>query len=149
MLAEQPAEYMRYFTPFAFDRATVGRLLAETVRDVYLGVFCDGELAAFCMLRGWDEGYDVPSYGVIVSERFRGRGLGALTIELSKTVCRLRGARRLMLKVHPDNAAARGLYERAGFRQTGVDARNDNLVMHYDFGARSDATQPDRDQGSD
>lgn len=143
MLAEQPAEYMRHFTPFAFDTATIGRLLAERVADVYAGLFCDGELAAFYMLRGWDEGYDVPAYGVTVSERFRGRGLGALTIELSKTICRLRGARRLMLKVHPDNAAARGLYERAGFRQTGVDERNGNLVMHYDVAARSDSARPD------
>jgi RimJ/RimL family protein N-acetyltransferase len=133
MLSAQPSDYVQYFTPFDFDEATITQILQTRERDVYLGLYWASELAAFCMLRGWDEGYEVPAYGVIVSERFSGKGLGTLTIELARTICRLRGSPRLMLKVHPDNAVAKAMYERAGFRQTGMDTRNGNMVMHYDF----------------
>jgi ribosomal protein S18 acetylase RimI-like enzyme len=132
MLTSQPRGYLRYFTPFAFDEATLARLLKAKVRDVYLGLYWDGELAAFCMLRGWDEGYEVPTYGVVVAERFQGKGLGSLTIELAKVISRLRGSPGLMLKVHPENTVAKALYDRAGFRQTALDSRTGQMVMHHD-----------------
>jgi len=133
MLTSQPPEYMRYFVPFAFDQATLSHLLRERVHDVYLGIYWEGKVVALCMLRGWDDGYEVPAYGVVVAERYRRKGLGALTLEVAKTLCRLRDARQLMLKVHPDNVTARGLYERAGFRQIGVDPLNSNLIMQCDL----------------
>jgi ribosomal protein S18 acetylase RimI-like enzyme len=35
-----------------------------------------------------------------------------------------------MLKVHPENGRAKSLYERFGFKQTGVDEKKNNLVYH-------------------
>lgn len=67
--------------------------------------------------------------------RFQNLGWGRLTLDLSKTIARMRGAARLMLKVHPDNTIARTLYESAGFVQTGVDPRNQNLIYHIDLPA--------------
>ena len=100
-----------------------------------MGFFWEGALIAFFMLRGWDEGYAIPAYGVTVDQRFRDKGLGRLTLEMSKTICRLRGVQRLMLKVHPENHAAKHLYEAVGFVQTGVDPKNQNLIYHFDFDA--------------
>jgi ribosomal protein S18 acetylase RimI-like enzyme len=133
MLTTQRRAYMQYFTPFDFDVSTIGQLLATYNMDVYLGLYWGEELAAFCMLRGWDEGYIVPSYGVVVAEKFRDRGIGTMTVELAKVICRMRGSPRLMLKVHTDNAIAKSIYEAAGFLPTGRDAQNNNVVMHYDF----------------
>jgi RimJ/RimL family protein N-acetyltransferase len=82
------------------------------------------------LLRGWDEGYDVPAFGVVVAEEYAGIGFGALTLDLVKVISRLRGSPRLMLKVHPDNAPARRLYARLGFLESGVDTRTGNIVMH-------------------
>lgn len=133
MLSAQPSSYIQYFRPFDFDVATVTKLLEGVRDDVYMGFFVSDTLAGFFMLRGWDSGYAVPAYGVTVAQDFAGMGLATLSLDASKSICRLRGAERLMLKVHPDNATAKRLYEKADFVQTGVDTRNDNLIYHYDF----------------
>ncbi|MBL8155080.1 MAG: GNAT family N-acetyltransferase, partial [Anaerolineae bacterium] len=90
-------------------------------------------LAGFFMLRGWDAGYDVPAYGVTIAQAYSGLGLARLSLDLSKTICRLRQVKRLMLKVHPENTVAKRLYEQAGFVQTGIDPRNANLIYHFEF----------------
>lgn len=50
--------------------------------------------------------------------------------DAAKTICRLRHADTLMLKVHPENRAAKHLYESAGFVRVSTDPRNGNLVYH-------------------
>lgn len=133
LLISQPPEYMHYFSPFHFDEATLLAILAGSQQDVYMGFFWDGALIAFFMLRGWDEGYEIPAYGVVVDHRYRNRGLGRLTLEMSKTICKLRSVKRLMLKVHPENYSAKHLYESTGFVQVGVDLKSNHLVYHFNF----------------
>lgn len=133
MLSAQPPEYIQYFRPFDFDAETLTKLLDAARDDVYMGFFLDATIAGFFMLRGWDSGYAIPAYGVTIAQAFAGIGLATLSLDASKTLCRLRGVERLMLKVHPDNLTAKHLYEKAGFVQSGVDTRNANLVYHYDF----------------
>ncbi len=133
MLMAQPAEYIQYFRPFDFDAETLRHLLAAARNDVYMGFFVDDALAGFFMLRGWDSGYAIPAYGVTIAQNFSGIGLATLSLDTSKTLCRLRDVKRLMLKVHPDNLGAKRLYEKAGFVQTGIDAHNANLIYHFDF----------------
>jgi RimJ/RimL family protein N-acetyltransferase len=132
-LRAQTDAYMQYFIPFRFDEAVIRGLLETAKEDVYYGLFLGEALAGFFMLRGWDAGYDVPAYGVTIGESFQGLGLGRVTLDLAKAISRLRGAKRIMLKVHPANHAAKALYESAGFQQTGIDPKNDNLIYHYDL----------------
>lgn len=133
MLMAQAPEYIQYFRPFDFDVETLRHLLAAARNDVYMGFFVDEALAGFFMLRGWDSGYAIPAYGVTVAQDFAGKGLATLSLDSSKTLCRLRDVKRLMLKVHPENLGAKRLYEKAGFVQTGVDSHNANLIYHFDF----------------
>ncbi|HEY9283167.1 MAG TPA: GNAT family N-acetyltransferase [Pyrinomonadaceae bacterium] len=137
MLKSQSPEYVRFFTPFTFDEAAVAAILAGSGQDVYMGLYWRARLAGFFMLRGWDAGYEVPAYGVLVDEAHSGYGLTTLTLGLAKAICRLRAAPRLMLKVHPDNARAKRLFERAGFKQTGVEPGSGGLVYHLDFNGPS------------
>jgi len=129
-LQRQPAEYMAYFTPFSFDELEIAKMLQAAQADLYIGVFWQDELAGFLMLRGWDAGYRIPAYGVVIDQASRGLGLGRLTLDAAKTICRLRHADKLMLKVHPENRAAKHLYESAGFVRVSTDPRNGNLVYH-------------------
>jgi RimJ/RimL family protein N-acetyltransferase len=129
-LTAQDCDYIQLFAPFDFGVETIRALLARKQEDAFFGIFWQERLAAFFMLRGWDEGYGIPAYGVVVDQQLSGRGLGQLTLEYSKAYCRLRGCRKIMLKVHPLNLAARHIYEKAGFVQTGVDPKNQNLVYH-------------------
>lgn len=129
-LKQQPADYMQHFTPFSFDEADIRAMLLSARSDLYIGLFWMEEMAGFFMLRGWDAGYRIPAYGVVIGQSYRGKGLGRLTLEAAKTICRLRAVDTLMLKVHPANLSAKHLYESAGFVQVSTDSRNGNLVYH-------------------
>lgn len=137
LLRSQSAAYVRFFTPFAFDRATVSSTLALLYQDIFMGLYWREKLVGFFMLRGWDEGYDVPSYGVLVDEKFNGYGLAVLSLRAAKTICKLSSVPRIMLKVYPKNVRAKRIFERAGFLQTGIDPGSDYHVYHFDFDGTS------------
>ena len=132
LLRAQPPEYARFFYAFGAGEGEISRILAARERDVYSGIFWRGELAAVFMLRGWDAGYDVPSFGVLVDVRHRGRAFMRISLDVAKLVCRLSGATRLMAKIHPDNVSPRGA-RRLGFVQTGVEAESGNVVYHMEL----------------
>lgn len=56
-------------------------------------------------------------YSLAVSERERGRGLGARLLEAVERIARRRRCDRLRLEVRRDNLAAQRLYERRGFHR--------------------------------
>lgn len=132
MLMAQPPEYARFFYAFDFSEEPIADLLAKRKKDVYSGMFWGGELAGIFMLRGWDAGYDVPSFGVLVAEKYRGAAFMRISLDVAKLICRLAGARRLMATIHPDNVSPRGA-TRLGFVQTGVRADTGNIVYHMDL----------------
>lgn len=132
MLRAQPPEYARFFYAFSFDADDIAGIIARRGRDVYSGMFWQDALAAFFMLRGWDAGYEVPSFGVVVDVKHRGRAFMRISLDVAKLICRLSGAPRLMAKIHPENVSPRGA-RRLGFVQTGVEAETGNVIYHMDL----------------
>jgi RimJ/RimL family protein N-acetyltransferase len=132
MLRAQPPTYARFFYAFGFAEEEVARTLAGRVRDYYAGMFWRGELVAFFMLRGWDAGFEVPSFGVVVDTRQKGRGFMKLALDMGKLVAKLCGAPRLMAKIHPDNVSPRGA-RRLGLVQTGVEEESGNVIYHIEL----------------
>ncbi|MFZ0549046.1 MAG: GNAT family N-acetyltransferase [Candidatus Promineifilaceae bacterium] len=115
MVSEEPS-YSQYFTPFSFDTKSLESRLSAAKRDRYWGIRWREDLAGFFMLRGFDEGYERPSFGVYIAEAFSRYGLGKLALYYALSWCRLNKIRAVMLKVHPDNVYARRIYEDAGFQ---------------------------------
>lgn len=136
-LRSQSASYARFFSPFAFEDESIAQVLARCEKDLPMGIEWQNRLIGFFMLRGWDEGFDVPSYGVLIEEQFSNYGFASLSLNIAKAVARLRGAPSLMLKVHPDNFAAKELFEKASFKVTGVDAAGGNFIYHFDLPPRA------------
>jgi RimJ/RimL family protein N-acetyltransferase len=132
MLLAQPPQYARFFYAFEFSEEKIAQLLAGKIKDVYSGIFWRDELVAIFMLRGWDAGYDVPSFGVFVVEKYRGGTFMRIALDVAKLTCRLSGARRLMATIHPDNVSPRGA-SRLGFVQTGMNNETGNIVYHMDL----------------
>ncbi len=137
MLLAQPPRYARFFYPFGYDEATLAELLRDCEKDVFAGMSWDDNLVGFFMLRGWDAGYDVPAYGLIIDRDHRGYGLEMVSLEAAKVICNLRGATRIMLKMHPDNFSAKGIARKIGFVQTGVEADSGNVIYHFDLAPRA------------
>ena len=132
LIRRQPPEYARFFFAFPADDAVIARLIAASVRDCYAGLFWEGEMVGFYMLRGWDDGYDIPSFGIMVDHRFRGGTFMRISLDIAKMTARLAGARKLMAKVHPDNVDPIGA-RRLGLVEVGREAASGNVIYHAEL----------------
>lgn len=131
-LEAQPGEYARFFYAFAADEMQLAAIFDRAERDVYAGVFWRGGLLGIFMLRGWDAGYEIPSFGVFIDEKHKGGALMRLTLDAAKNICRLAGAKKLMAKIHPDNVSPRGA-RRLGFYEIGREETSGNVIYHMDL----------------
>jgi RimJ/RimL family protein N-acetyltransferase len=137
LLSSQRSEYIRFFNPFSFDLTTIEDILARRREDVFTGIYLQDQLVGFFMLRGWDKGYEVPTFGILIDERHSELGLARLSLTMAKKISRLKGSPRIMLKVSPQNAAAKYLYEEEHFVQTGIDNKSGYLIYHFEPGEGS------------
>jgi RimJ/RimL family protein N-acetyltransferase len=131
-MRSQSPEYLRFFHAFGSDESAIAKMLSASGMDVYSGVFWQANLAGVFMLRGWDAGYEVPSFGVLIDEQYRGGAFMRLTLDTAKLICRLSGAKRLMAKIHPDNVSPRGA-RRLGLHQTDVEESTGNIIYHLEL----------------
>jgi RimJ/RimL family protein N-acetyltransferase len=129
MLLSARPEYCRYFTPFSFDVKSFRHVLQSAKRDRYWRIRFAEEIAGFFMLRGFDSGYERPSFGVFIAEKFSNKGLSTLALQYSLSWCKLNNVSKVMLKVHPDNVYARRAYEGAGFELMEVLADTGQLLF--------------------
>lgn len=119
------------FHPHPFDAETACSIAGHAGRDCFVGMFADDRLIAYGMLRGWDEGYEVPSLGIYVAPQARRTGAATrLMLELHD-LARARGAGRIRLKVYPDNEAAVRLYVQLGYQFTHLE--KDQRVGHVEL----------------
>jgi RimJ/RimL family protein N-acetyltransferase len=117
-----------YFRPHDLTAEQAARISQHGGRDVYLMGFAGERAVAYGMLRGWDEGYSVPSLGIGVRQDALRNGYGrAMMLDLHRAA-RQRGATQVRLRVHPDNTAARALYGSLGYRVAGTE-RGETLML--------------------
>jgi len=104
-----------FFHPHEFEHADAERLCNYVGQDFYSVLVDRKRVIGYGMLRGWDEGYSVPSLGICVNLTARGKGLGAFFMHYLHEVARHRGAVSVRLKVDKRNLAARRLYDNLGY----------------------------------
>jgi ribosomal protein S18 acetylase RimI-like enzyme len=101
-------------------------------KDLYY-VLADGQsLIGYGMLRGWDEGYETPSLGLALDASVRGHGYGRMFMHFLHAAAACRGARRIRLKAHRENAQAVALYKSLGY-QFGQE-EGEQLVGYLELG---------------
>jgi len=83
--------------------------------DLYFLQIMDNEIAGYAMLRGWDEGYAIPSLGIAIHPAFRNQGLGREFMRFLHNQVRIKGENKVRLKVYANNAGAKRLYESLGY----------------------------------
>lgn len=134
------AEVVGHFDPFPLSEETARRIADATGKDRYYGAFLGDRIVAFSMLRGWDEGFEVPSFGIAVDRDLHGSGIGGRMTEWTIEQARALGAPRVRLSVYGSNRIAHELYRRRGFEEverspverSGV--KDERIVMLKEFG---------------
>lgn len=96
-----------------------GRLAG--LKDRYFALFVGDRIAGYGMLRGWDEGYKVPSFGVCVHPHLQNAGVGHALTAYGIAESRRAGAEKVRLTVYKRNERAAHLYRKYGFVFTDKD----------------------------
>jgi ribosomal protein S18 acetylase RimI-like enzyme len=134
-LAEQGDD--QFFHPHPLTAEEARRLCGLRGEDLYYAAVASRTVLAYGMLRGWDEGYAMPSLGIAVHPRARGSGLALSFMQFLHAAAVARGASRIRLKVYPENRGARKLYEKLGYR-FGETAADNQLVGVLSLGDPSE-----------
>lgn len=108
-------EAVTTFHPHPFTADYAQKVADYAGRDYYCGAMVGDSMVAYGILRGWDEGYEIPSLGVAVAASHRGRGIGLGMMKHLHAVARDRGATTIRLKVYKANTAATELYRQLGY----------------------------------
>lgn len=116
-----------HFHPHPFTASQAAKICDYGGADIYAVALKEGAVQAYGMLRGWDEGYAIPSLGIIVAREARRTGLAHLVMKYLHYNARVRGASAVRLKVYPDNLVALSLYRKLGY-QFGDAVENGQLV---------------------
>lgn len=118
-------EIVRHFHPFPLTVKTAHQIACTTHLDRFYIATMGDSIVGLCMLRGWDEGYDVPSFGVFVDHRYQRRGLGRQMTEFAIEEARRLGCPSVRLSVYASNSRALQLYSALGFVEV---SREETLV---------------------
>lgn len=106
---------VRTFNPFPMTAETARSIALLPHKDRYYGAFMEGRLVGLAMLRGWDEEYEIPSFGIMIDHRFHDRGLGGKLLDYTVAQAWEIGAPRVRLSVYGSNARGVHLYRARGF----------------------------------
>ena len=122
---EQPlAEFFRalkragddkYFHPHPLTDEEAKKRAQYSGKDLYHVLVEGDKVLGYGILRGWDEGYEAPSLGIVIHPSVRGMGLGKLFMHFLHAAARRRGASKIRLKVYPDNTTAVTMYQELGY----------------------------------
>jgi GNAT superfamily N-acetyltransferase len=119
-----------FFRPHPMTPEEARRIAHLEGDDVYMIGFANAAPVAYGILRGWDEGYDVPSLGVGVRREMERRGYGRAMMLHLHQVARSRGATHVRLRVHADNVGAAALYRQLGYEEVGVERSEVLMKVH-------------------
>jgi ribosomal-protein-alanine N-acetyltransferase len=105
----------KFFHPHALSPQDAAARAAYSGHDFYCVMLQDDAVIGYGMLRGWDEGYTIPSLGIVIDPSARGRGYGRTLMNFLHDAARQRGATRIRLKVYLQNQTALQLYRSLGY----------------------------------
>ena len=133
MFASDPGGYSQFFHPFEFDPASLAKHLRANSRDRWWGMRFSGRLVGMFMLRGLDEGYKRPSFGVYISHDNQGKGLATLALRYSMAWCYMNNIESMLVKVHNENERAEKLYRDIGFKYLGRSRDGSQVMLEYEL----------------
>jgi ribosomal protein S18 acetylase RimI-like enzyme len=123
----------RFFAPHSFELDTLQRLADRPGADLYFVAFLQDAswkrcLCGYGLLRGWNEGFSVPSLGIIVHRDYRAHGFGKKFMCFLHEAAKQKGADQVRLTVTAENERAVALYRSLGYRFEAMPGSGERLV---------------------
>jgi ribosomal protein S18 acetylase RimI-like enzyme len=116
------------FHPHAFDINTIKKIISSNSLDEYWIMCQDEQIVSYGILRGWDEGFTIPSIGIAVSPNYRKFGFGKKMMLFLHSRAKERGVSKIRLTVYKDNIKAINLYNKLGYV---LESQSDSTFVGY------------------
>lgn len=87
----------------------------------------DKEIIALSFI--WDINTSIPWYGIAVSDRYQGQGIGKMLTEYIFSILKEKGFGGLLLRTSTENIPAQKLYEKCGFERIGMHPSGEYLYL--------------------
>lgn len=128
-LNELSDEDKKLYHPHPFTKETLENLINIDC-DFYFVKILKGKIVGYSMLRTFGK-YSAPTYGQVIWEEFRGKGLGSQILEETINEAKNLGFGIVKLKVYENNNLAYNLYKKHGFKKIGTEG--DEIWMQRDL----------------
>lgn len=119
-----------YFSPHPNDDSALDFVTTNANKDLYYLLVEGKEILGYGLLRGWNEGFAIPSLGIAISPKNRGQGLAKLLMQFLYIAAYKKGAERIRLRVMKHNTRAIKLYEDLGYSFED-DQNNNQFLVGY------------------
>jgi len=104
-----------FFHPHPFTDSELDRVVRYAGMDLYYIAVEGTKVLGYGLLRGWDDGYVIPSLGIAIHPAARSCGLGLSLMHFLHAAASRRQAGTVRLKVNSGNTKAIELYKRLGY----------------------------------
>lgn len=101
---------LNFFYPHDMSRESLNSMLEHKKKDIYKIVIHKDKIIGYGILRGWDEGFEIPSLGIIIDKDFRGIGLSKTLMRFLEVNAKLMSSKKIRIVVHKNNQIAYNLY---------------------------------------
>lgn len=115
-----------YFSPHKFTKTQANKICNNNGNDLYVISIENDITVGYGMLRGWDEGFQIPSLGIYISSLHRGSGIGKWFMNELHKLAKQRGSNKVRLTVKKDNLTAINLYKSLGYEL--ADFNNSSFI---------------------
>ena len=115
---EDNEDSYEFFHPHKFTYEDFGNELKTHPGDIYVFYMNLNKILGYGMLRGWSEGYDIPSLGIMIDKDERGQGYSYDLMKYLHMLAGSRGSKKVRLTVFKENKNAISLYKKLGYNFT-------------------------------
>ena len=115
----------RTFHPHKLSAEGAQEIANYQGKDLYYLLVTGSDVVGYGMLRGWEEGCEIPSIGASIHPNAQGLGLGRLLMNFLHVAARQRGAKKIRAKAYKHNKTSIEMLKALGY--TFEDYRNEYL----------------------
>ena len=131
----------KFFHPHSFEMDDLKELLSLNY-DYYFVEKVGESIVGYSFLRTFGK-YEIPTFGGVVWQKYRGQGYGSKILEKTLDEAKKIGFKSVKLKVYEDNKVAFNLYKKHGFKKIGIEDKQiwmeKNLMKSTTGGEKTDA----------
>lgn len=131
--ANNRPEVINFFYPFPMTRETAQNILHPIRKDLFFAALIGDKPIGMSMLRGTDEGFEIPSFGIFIDYLHQGKGYGKRLTKWTLGWADYHQIKKVRLAVHESNLVALKIYQSLGFIKSNEtkDASGRTLFVMY------------------